>query len=83
MSSSAWPCVSCTSTKVTATRLQSIVPSSGSVTVTVYGIRSPKSKKSPSSGVVTVTVGAVLPTVIVVVFVSVLPLESVTVSRAV
>ena len=43
---------------------------------------SPQVKKSPSSGVVIVTVGAVLPTVIVVVAVAVLPLESVTVSRA-
>jgi hypothetical protein len=44
--------------------LQSIAPSCGSVTVTVYGMSSPQSKKLPSTGVVMVTVGAVLPTVI-------------------
>ena len=43
----------------------------------------PHSKKSPSTGVLIVTVGAVLPTVMVVVFVSLLPPASVTVSRAV
>jgi hypothetical protein len=49
---------------VTVTRLQSIAPSCGSLTVTVYGMPSPHSKKSPSVGTLTVTVGAVLPTVI-------------------
>ena len=39
------------------------VPSSGSVTVTVYATWSPQSKKPPSGGSVMVTVGAVLPTV--------------------
>ena len=68
---------------MTVTRLQSIVPSSGRVTVTVYGMFCPKSKKSPSTGVVIVTVGAVLPTVMTVLLESVLPVESVTVSRAV
>ena len=43
----------------------------------------PHSKKSPSTGVVTVTVGAVLPTVITVLADAVLPVESVTVRRAV
>ena len=47
---------------MTVTRLQLIAPSSGSVTVTVYGMfRSPKLKKSPLTGEVIVTVGAVLP----------------------
>ena len=44
MVSSAWPCVSWPSTKVTSTREQSIGPSSGSVTVTENAIRSPKAK---------------------------------------
>ena len=38
-------------------RLQSIVPSSGSVTVTVYGISSPQSKMPPWTGTVRLTVG--------------------------
>ena len=68
---------------MTSTREQSIGPSSGSVTVTENGMSCPNSKKSPSSGVSIETDGDVLPTVIVVVLESVLPLESVTVSRAV
>ena len=63
--------------------VQSIGPSSGSVTVTENGMLSPKANRPPSSGTVTVTVGAVLPAVIVVFADAVLPLESVTVSRAV
>ena len=82
-SSSAWPCVSCPRTKVTITWLQSIGPSSGSLTVTANGMESPKAKVPPSTGVVTVTDGAVLPTVMTVLAKPVLPLVSVTVSRAV
>ena len=67
---------------MTFTRLQSIVPSSGSLTATVNGMPSPNANVPPSTGTVTLTVGAVLPTVIVVVLASVFPLESVTVSRA-
>ena len=66
------------STNVVTTREQSIAPSSGSVTVTVYGIRSPHAKKSPSTGVLMTIVGAVLPTTIVVVLRSDLPAESTT-----
>ena len=79
---SAWPCWSWTSTNVAVTRLQSIAPSSGSVTVIVYGMLWPQSKKSPSTGVLMVTVGLVLPAVIVTDLMSVLPPESVTVSLA-
>ena len=68
---------------MTVTWLQSIAPSSGSLPVTVNGMSSPQLKKSPSSGVLIVNVGAVFPTVMVVVFVSVLPDESVTVSLTV
>ena len=78
-----WPCVSWPRTKETVTRLQSIGPSSGSVTVTVHGTVSPQLKKVPDSGEVTFTVGAVLPTVISRVSTAVLPLVSVTVSLAV
>ena len=80
---SPWPCVSWPRTKVTSTLAQSTGPSSGSVTVTDHGMSSPQLKKPPSTGVVTVTVGAVLPTVMVVFADALLPLESVTVSRAV
>ena len=62
---------------------QSTAPSSGSVTVTRYGIRWPHSKKSPSVGTWIVIVGDVLPTVITVVLMSGAPLESFTVSLAV
>ena len=61
---------------------QSTTPSSGSVTTTSYGITSPQVKKSPSAGILIWIVADVLPTVIVVVFESLSPLESVTVSRA-
>ena len=43
------------------TLLQSIVPSSGSVTVTLYFTVSPNSKKPPLGGRVSAIVGAVLP----------------------
>ena len=79
---SAWPCESWASTKVTATSAQLIAPSSGSLTVTVNGMLSPKANVPPSIGVVTVTVGAVLPTVIVVFAEPIRPFESVTVSFA-
>ena len=51
---SAWPCVSCPSTNVTWTSEQLTVPSSGSVTVTLYGMSSPKANVPPSTGVLTV-----------------------------
>jgi DNA polymerase-3 subunit delta' len=81
--SSACPCVSWPRTKVTATLLHSTVPSSGSVTETLKARRSPNAKVPLSTGEVIRTVGAVLPTVIVVLADPVLPLESVTVRRAV
>ena len=60
---SSWP-----SEILTVMSLQTIpapvVPSSGSVTVIVYGILSVKDASLPSSGVVIVTIGARLPTVI-------------------
>ena len=68
---------------MTVTSAQLIAPSSGSVTVTVYGMLLPKANVPPSTGTLTVTVGAVLPTVIVVFAEPALPLESVTVSFAV
>ena len=83
MLSSAWPCVSCPSTNVTCTSEQSIAPSSGSVTVTVNGMLSPKANVPPSTGVFTTTVGLVLPTVMIVLVAVCLPDESITVSTAV
>ena len=56
-----------------------IAPSSGSVTVTVYGMSLPKVNVPPATGVVTVTVGLVLPAVIVICCPADLPDESVTV----
>ena len=53
------------------------------MTVTENGIVSPKANSPPSTGTSTVTVGEVLPTVIVVFADVLLPLESVTVRRAV
>ena len=79
---SACPCESWASTNVTATSAQLIAPSSGSVTVTVNGMLSPKANVPPSVGTLTVTVGAVLPTVIVVLAEPLMPFESVTVSLA-
>ena len=76
---SAWPCVSWPSTNVTSTSAQSIAPSSGSVTVTVNGMLSPNANVPSSTGMSTSTVGAVLPTVIVVFAEPTLPLESMTV----
>ena len=80
---SAWPCVSWPRTNVTWTSAQSIAPSSGSVTVTVNGMSSPKVKVPPSTGTVMVTTGAVFPTVMVVFADPTLPLESITESFAV
>ena len=65
----------------TVTRLQSIVPSSGSVTWTVYGISSPQSKMPPWIGTVSSTTGRVLPTLMTTVDVPALPVESVAVRR--
>ena len=53
------------------------------MTVTVNGMLSPKANVPPSTGTLTVTVGAVLPTVIVVFADADFPLESITVSFAV
>ena len=64
----------------TCTSEQLTVPSSGSVTVTVNGMLSPKANVPPSTGVLTTTVGLVLPTVITVLVEFVLPDESVTVA---
>ena len=60
------PCAwsSCPSCQLSVTRLQSIGPSSGSVTVISYGTMSPNAANWPSSGTVIVTVGRVLPAVI-------------------
>ena len=65
------------------TSLQLIDASSGSVTVTVYGILSPKANMPPSTGASTSTVGAVLPAVMIVLVEVFLPEESITVSTAV
>ena len=62
---------------------QLIAPSSGSVTVTVNGMLSPKANVPPSTGVLTTTVGDVLPAVITVLVGSSCPDESVTVRTAV
>src|SRR6476469_7171295 len=80
---SAWPCVSWPSTNVTVTSLQLTVPSSVSVTVTLYWILSPKEKKPPSSGASTTIFGLELPTVIGVEVDVFLPEESNTDSTAV
>lgn len=58
-----WPWLSWPRTKRTSTLEQSIVPSSGSVTVTSNGISSPKLNSCPSPGSFSSTFGAVLPTV--------------------
>ena len=65
------------------TRAQSIVPSSGSVTVIWNGTVSPKENSWPLAGVLMVTVGAVLPTLICTLAVPVAPCGSRTVSVAV
>src|SRR5690348_5042126 len=80
---SAWPWVSCPSMNVTWTSLQLIDESSGSVTVTLYWILSPKENRPPSSGAPTLTVGLVLPTVMIVDRTDFWPDESVTVRMAV
>ncbi len=78
------PCAwsSCPSCQLSVTRLQSIGPSSGSVTVISYGTMSPNAANWPSSGTVIVTVGRVLPAVIGMVSKPVWPSASVTVSVA-
>ncbi len=58
-----WPWLSCPRTKRTSILEQSIVPSSGSVTLTLNGISSPKVNSCPSPGSSRFTWGAVLPTV--------------------
>ncbi len=78
-----WPWLSCPTMKLTLTLEQSMVPSSGSVTVTSNGIASPKSWIAPSRGSLRATVGAVLPTVTRTEAVPDLPVESVTFSVAV
>ena len=60
-----------------------VEPSSGSVTVTLYGILSVKDASLPLSGVSIVTVGARLPTVIRMFSTAVRPPASRTVSLAV
>ena len=80
---SAWPCVSWPSTNVTLTSLQLIDGSSGSVTVTLYWIMSPKENRPPSSGASTTTVGLVLPAVMTVLVDVCSPEESITVRTAV
>ena len=83
-SSSAWPCVSCPRTKVTSTSAAVDRP----VLRVAHGHRerdgvAEGEECRPRPGSVTVTDGAVLPTVMIVLANAVLPLESVTVSRAV
>ncbi len=63
--------------------LQLIDGSSGSVTVTLNWILSPKANRPPSSGAVTTTVGLVLPAVMTVLVEVFLPEESNTFSTAV
>ena len=58
-------------------------PSSTSVTVTVYLMVSPNSKKPPLSGSCRSTTGVVLPATMSMLVVPVLPLAAVTVSFAV
>ncbi len=66
----------------TVTFEQSIVPSSGSVTVTLNGTWSPKPKTPPLAGVTSFTVGAVLPAVTTTLAAPVRPVGSVTDSFA-
>ena len=82
-SASSWPCVSWPRTNLTATSLQSIDGSSGSVTVTLYSSSSPKENRPPSSGPSIVIVGVVLPLVMIVLVDVRSPEESITVSTAV
>ncbi len=76
-----WACSSWPSWMLSVTLAQSIVPSSGSVTVILYGTVSPKSANWPSSGMSIVTVGRVLPATTTSVSTPVMPAWSVTVSR--
>src|SRR5688572_20648567 len=73
-----WP-----SEYVTVTRAQLIVPSSGSLPVTVNGIVSPKLNSCPFPGVDRLTVGAVLPTLMMTLAVPGRPCGSRTVNVAV
>ena len=68
---------------MTWTSEQTIAPSSGSVTVTVNGMSSPKANVPPATGVFTTTVGLELPAVIVVCWPADMPDESVTVRTTV
>jgi len=80
-------CSSCPSEILTVMFAQSmpapVEPSSGSVTVTLYGILSVKEASLPFRGVSIVTVGARLPTVIGMFSTAVSPAWSLTVSLAV
>ena len=62
---------------------QSIVPSSGSVTVTAKFTLSPKEKRPPAGGAVIVNDGMVLPEVMVTLAVPLAPAVFVTVNTAV
>jgi hypothetical protein len=66
----------------TTTFEQSIVPSSGSVTVTWNGTVSPKPKKPPLTGASSFTAGSVLPAVTTTLAAPVNPVVSVTDSFA-
>ncbi len=81
--SSGCPCSSWPRMAWTVTCEQSIVPSSGSLTVTAKFTLSPQSNNPPPGGAVMVRVGAVLPEVMVTLAVPVAPAEFVTVSTAV
>ncbi|RPK85183.1 hypothetical protein EES45_02890 [Streptomyces sp. ADI97-07] len=78
-----WPWLSWPTMNVTLTLEQSIVPSSGSVTVTLKGTAAPGSMMAPSAGSSRRTVGAVLPTVTTTEAVAVFPVPSESVSSAV
>ena len=81
---SGWACMSCPSPKVQVTREQTVwVPSSGSDVLTRNGTAWPQSKNDPSAGWSMDTVGATLPTLIVVEVRPRRPSASVTRSRAV
>lgn len=78
-----WPWLSWPRMKRTSTFEQSMVPSSGSVTVTLNGISSPKENSCPSPGSSRFTLGAVLPTVTWTLAEPVRPVGSVAVTVAV
>ena len=83
MLASAWPCVSWPSTNVTCTSEQLIVPSSGSVTVTVNGIVVAERERPALDRRVDDDRRAVLPTVITVLVEPSCRTSRVTVSTAV